>query len=161
MKKLFLLSLVFIFSFNISFAQYIREVIPEPMIKLERVERETAFSFWKKQLMKPNIISGNTSIQEWIFRKKIYYIIYGGDSPNPDRWPLLVKILEGGNAWKVIKNFDENDNSYDNYVIAIQEGCGIKGVNFFDNRYGRGAEFKGILWKKFPKDDFWKPKIYY
>lgn len=154
--KNFILFLVVIFSFNSVKAQYITEIKPEPLITKECVPGKNAFTYWTQKLMDPRIISSNTSIDEYQLEGGSYFLIRGEEGQKLDGWPLLIKV--SGSCWKVIKNFQDfhYDPTGQNYLVDVAVGDVIKRVDFY-----REAKFISHIWKKFPDNDFWKPKIYY
>ncbi len=155
MKKVIFLLFV-IFSFNSVKAQYITEIIPEPMIEKSCVAGENAYTFWTKKLMDPKITSENSSIAEYRLQGKTYFLIHGEEGKKIDDHPLLVKVI--GDCWKIIKNF--HDFHYDptgqNYIIDVAVGDVTKKVDFY-----KEAKFISYIFEKFPNNQFWKPKVTY
>jgi hypothetical protein len=130
------------------------------MIESSCVEDFNAITFYKYMLSDRHIMSPNTSIEEWKFLGNVYYIIRGEVGTDIDNWPLLIKPLPNG-CWKAIKNFRTGyyDPTGQNFIISVRYGCVVEEVNFFDNTNGKGAEFIGYVWKKFPNHACWKQNI--
>ncbi|MEI6352631.1 MAG: hypothetical protein WCO35_01715 [Candidatus Nomurabacteria bacterium] len=156
MKNLFVV-IVFLISFSFSFSSYGQAGMFNPTICSTKIN-QNSLSYWIEVLSKADIITENTSVDEYQLFGFTYYLVYGENHKGADIRPLLIFPVKNG-CWKEIGNLDlvrgnlspdmweyANRNNY----IEVAQGCVITKVNFFYE-----ARFIRSLWKKFPNANYW------
>lgn len=125
--------------------------------QISRNEYNTIIHY-RNILMNVEITSINTSIEEYLLFGEKYLLIYGERGMVEDSRPLLVRILPNGfkeiqNLYPIIGNPDPSYRRelIKRNMIVITQGCIGYQINFFEK-----AQFLGYLWKKYPKNEYWR-----